>query len=96
MLRRIETAINEKLEFTSCERYWKDSSLFEVSFTSGLNTDDVAHAVFKTLMIAKHISPHWNITTPTKYDDDLWEFTGLSTETKITGVEWIEFFIVNQ
>lgn len=93
LLSRFEEVCETNATLTSCERYWKDSALFDVAFSTSLNMEDISHAVFSTLVIAHKLAYEWQIAGPSNSESEIWEFCGLTTKTKVTGIEWIQFRI---
>jgi len=93
LLSRFEEVCETKATLLSCERYWKDSALYDVVFSTSLNKDDISYAVFSTLLIAHKLAYEWQITGPSDSESGMWEFCGLTTKTKVTGIEWIQFSI---
>ena len=79
----------------SIEKYWKDKSLYIVLFQTQLNADSIKDAVFETLKICGSISSHWNITTPSVYSNNKWEFNGTTNGTSLAGVEFMDFHVSN-
>ncbi len=95
-LTRFNEVCNMNGTLVSCERYWKDSSLFNVVFCTPLNKDDIADAVFAALLIAHKLAYQWEVTGPYISEPGMWEFRGLTTNTKVTGIEWIEFRVESE
>ncbi|MGO4543000.1 hypothetical protein [Paenibacillus sp. 2TAB19] len=93
LLSRFEEITETNATLTSCERYWKDSTLFDVGFSTSINEEDISHTVFLTLVIAQKLAYEWQITGPSNSESGIWEFRGLTTKTKVTGIEWIQFRI---
>lgn len=93
LLSRFEEVCETNAALLSCERYWKDSALYDVGFSTSLNKDDISHAVFSTLVIAHKLAYEWQVTGPSNSESGIWEFSGLTTKTKVTGIEWIQFRI---
>lgn len=93
LLRKFGECCETTAALVSCERYWKDNSLFDMTFTTSLKETDVSIAVFTALLTAHKLADSWNITGPYCSGSGIWEFYGLTTKTKVTGIEWIEFQI---
>ena len=90
LLRKFDELCDTKTSLLSCERYWKDESLFDVSFSSPLKKIDISDAVFTSLVVANKLANSWEIAGP--YISNVkWEFHGLTTKTKVTGIEWVQF-----
>lgn len=91
VLSRFEEVCGTNATLTSCERYWKDSALYDVGFSTSLNKEDISHAVFSTLVIAHKMAYEWQVTGPSNSESGI--FSGLTTKTNVTGIEWIQFRI---
>lgn len=93
LLSRFEEVCETNATLSSCKRYWKDTALYDVCFSSPLNKDDISHAVFSTLLIARKLAYEWQVTGPSNSESGIWEFCGQTIKTKVTGIEWIQFRI---
>jgi hypothetical protein len=93
LLSKFEIICEMDATLSSCERYWKDSAFFDVRFSTSLNKEDISHAVFSTLVIAHKLAYEWQVKGPSNSESGVWEFCGLTTKTKVTGIEWIQFRI---
>ncbi|MGI2294256.1 hypothetical protein [Paenibacillus sp. GXUN7292] len=91
LLAKINELCDVKATLISCERYWKDTSLFDIVFSTPLYKDEIADAVFAALVISHKMAYQWEVTGPYISEQGMWEFRGLTTNTKVTGIEWIEF-----
>ncbi|AZN40057.1 hypothetical protein [Paenibacillus albus] len=91
LLKQLEEICGQPVTLLTCERYWKDSGLFDVSFTTPLNEVTPADAVFQALVTARNLAFDWHVSGPSITGDNQWEFRGLTTKTQITGIEWIQF-----
>ncbi|MDQ0062700.1 hypothetical protein [Paenibacillus harenae] len=96
LLTRFNEVCDMKGTLVSCERYWKDSSLFDVVFSTPLNKDEIADAVFAALVISHKLAYQWEVTGPYISEPGMWGFRGLTTKTKVTGIEWIEFRVESE
>ncbi|SFS76147.1 hypothetical protein [Paenibacillus sp. BC26] len=97
---KLLTKINEVCEMNgtliSCERYWKDSFLFDVVFSTPLNMHKIADAIFAVLTSSHKLAYQWEVTGPYITEPGTWEFRGLTTKTNVTGIEWIEFRVESE
>lgn len=91
LLKKFDECCETKATLLTCERYWKDDSLFNVTFTTPLMETDVSSAVFTVLLTTHKLANAWNVTGPYSHERGMWEFHGLATKTKVPGIEWIEF-----
>ncbi|WP_141504495.1 hypothetical protein [Paenibacillus luteus] len=91
LLARINEICDMKGTLISSERYWKDSSLFDVVFRTPLIKDKIADTVFEALVISNKLAYQWEVTGPYISEPGMWNFHGLTTKTKVTGIEWIQF-----
>lgn len=96
LLTRFNEVCNIKVTLISCERYWKDPTLFDVVFTTPLNKEEITDAVFAALVISNKLAYQWEVTGPYIFEQGIWEFRGLTTKTKVTGMEWIEFTVKSE
>lgn len=93
LIKKFEDVCSTQVTLCKCERYWKDSSLFDVTFTTPLNNSNVSEAVFQTLVTAHSLAYEWGVSGPYTNQENNWMFSGITTKTKVTGIEWIEFSI---
>lgn len=94
-LKRMEETLRTKIVLRLCERYFKDNSLFEIGFTTRIDTQDVREAVFSALCLGQRVLPHWTVTGPMGSDDGgLWELRGHSKD-EATGPVMIDFTLRN-
>lgn len=93
-LQRWEARIGEPVTLVSLERYWKDAGMFVVDFTTPLKCEDPAEAIFRTMLAAARIHPHWQTTGPAEYEGGRWEFSGMSVD-KPRGYELITLELRN-
>jgi hypothetical protein len=93
LLQRFEEVCETKAILSTCERYWKDENLYDVSFSTPLNETDISKAVFAVLLTTHKLAYEWQVTGPYTHANGFWEFHGMTTKTKVTGIEWIEFRI---
>lgn len=91
LLAKFEDVCETKVTQSVFERYWKDSSLYDVGFSTPLNKDEITEAVFSTLVISHKLAYTWEVTGPSISESGIWQFRGLTTNTKVTGIEWIQF-----
>ncbi|SDP24123.1 hypothetical protein SAMN04487897_1544 [Paenibacillus sp. yr247] len=93
LLTKFDDICETKATLLACERYWKDESLYEVSFATALNKEDISDAIFSTLVISHKLAYKWEVNGPSTPGLGVWEFHGLTTKTKVTGIDWIQFRI---
>ncbi len=94
ILRRFGEASGHEMVLESCERYWKDTSLFDVRFFTSLQSNSIADAIFRTLGICEKLIPRWTVSAPSTYSDERWEFNGDSMN-MAQGIVLIYFSIDN-
>ena len=96
LLRRLSKALDKEITILHSEPYWKDSSLFEASFTTPLAAKDVHEAVFGALLSAGQVSYGWSVRCPSEYAGNKWDFAGeTDKKIRIAGVISLEFEIKN-
>ena len=78
----------------SCERYWKDRTLFDVRFSSPLHADGIAQATFETLRLCQTLMGDWTVAGPYDFADGQWEFRG-SSRNVAEGIVLIDFSVDN-
>jgi hypothetical protein len=91
LLARFDDVCETKATLLECDRYWKDTSLYEVSFSTSLNKEDISDAVFSALITSHKLAYNWKVSGPSITETGKWEFRGLTTKTKVTGIDWIQF-----
>ncbi len=95
-MNRIEKALGHKITVDKCERYWKDSSLFWVTFSCELDTNEISNAIFQVLQLNGKIADRWSVSRPDQVDENRWLFSGAaSNSNKIAAIELIEFRLQN-
>jgi hypothetical protein len=92
-LQRWEARVGEPITLVSLQRYWKDAGMFVVDFTTQIGYQP-AEAIFRTMLAASRIQPHWQTTGPSEYEDGRWEFSGMGVD-KARGYELITFEVRN-
>jgi hypothetical protein len=95
VIHRISAVTGYEAEVLKCERYWKDQSLYRISFNFHLIATSIADAIFETLQVCQHMASHWTINTPSEHDDERWEFHGSAHKTSLVSVEMIDFHLSN-
>jgi hypothetical protein len=93
LLSRFTQAIGREITVRECERYWKDPSLFRVTLTSPLSTEELSTAVPETLQVCWRIARRWTLVAPQFYEGGHWEFSGsaISQTISIEGLTDIDF-----
>lgn len=94
ILERFAVDSGHEMVLQECKRYWKDAALFDVRFSTPLNSDRIADAIFRTLCICEKLTPRWTVSAPSGYDNGLWEFRGDSMN-RAEGIELIYFWVDN-
>lgn len=95
MIKKLEKVIEKPITVISSQKYWKDNSLYEVSFTTSLRIDEVEKAIFEALRTYKLLGHDCYIVGPENYEGEKWDFEGICSRTNIPGLEWISFRIQN-
>jgi hypothetical protein len=91
IVKRIEEQLKCHVVIQSYERYWKDETEYEVTFTSPLDISHFPLAIYTSLKIANRLSYSWRVTGPSEYENGQCSFEGISTDTRIPGLNWICF-----
>jgi hypothetical protein len=98
VLRWFEEAAQHDATIVECEQYWKDKSLFRAVVTTPLGIENVAEAVFETLLTCSQIATPRIVNAPQAYTDNRWEFGG-SPDTggviSVVGISAVSFRIRN-
>ncbi len=95
MIKKLEKVIEKPITVISSQKYWKDNSLYEVSFTTPLGIDEVEKAIFEVLRTYKLLGQDCHIVGPEINAGKKWSFEGICSRTNISGLEWISFNIQN-
>lgn len=95
ILRSLEQILNMPITVYSMGPYWRDGSQYEIYFATPYFEGTRPEAVYRCLEIANVLGWEWAVTCPKEWENGLFEFTGITTKTKIPGVNWISFELRN-
>jgi hypothetical protein len=95
IISKIEQTLGHKIDLGTCERYWKDETLYEVDFTIPLNCSNIEQAVFKSLILANKINREWHVIGPYETQTNIWHFEGICSKPNFVGMNWANFIIEN-
>ncbi|MEL6191365.1 MAG: hypothetical protein AAFR66_04915 [Bacteroidota bacterium] len=81
-------------ELTSSQLYWKDSSLFEITFKQSLKEKEPSKLMIEIFETASLISNSWLIDLPSSFKSEEFDLSGIVSEgIKITGLTWVSFML---
>lgn len=92
-MQRLQEVIRLPIQIGKVSPYWRDSSLYEVLFTTPYFETTRANAVYQSLLIADTIAWEWQIRSPKMLEGEF-DFGGISTKTKIIGLTWVSFDLI--
>lgn len=95
MIKKLEKLMSEDITVISNEKYWKDTSLYEVNFTTPLAIDNIEKTIFKVLRLSSFIGYNCTVIGPNSFDNETWSFQGIISKTTVPGLEWIHFELEN-
>ena len=98
---RVQKLLGGKLEMISCERYWKDESLWRCEAKCGLASTSVNEQIGECLLLANNLAIGWRVLGPAlEPDGRLGQFTGIfdvrRDHTSLSSLTWAEFGVVAQ
>lgn len=92
-LQSLEDIMQVPLQVHKMSQYWRDSSLYEILFTTPYFESDRPNAVYQSLIIANTLAWEWQVRSPGEWDGEF-DFGAITTKTKVTGVTWASFDLV--
>lgn len=76
------------------EQYWKDDKLYSIEVKQLINVETSQLFVFELLSKLSLISRTWSINIPANYDNENFNFSGLTNDgICLSGIHWISFSI---
>jgi hypothetical protein len=95
-LQRTEELLNQKLEVSKCERYWKIPELWTCETSIEFNASSVAEQIAGALLRANRLANGWYVMGPFfRPDGGLERFTGIfkrqEQAARIESLAWAEF-----
>lgn len=83
ILARFREVFGRPVSVQSFERNVDDNSLFRVDLITPLETDNIEHAVFKSLEVCATFARSWLIVGPDKVNGGNWEFSGWARDAQL-------------
>jgi hypothetical protein len=68
--------------------------MFVVQFTTPLDCEEPAAAIFRAMCAASRIHPRWQSTGPSEHEGGRWELSGMTRDDP-QGYELIQFWVRN-
>ena len=95
-LQRTEELLNQKLEVSKCERYWKIPELWTCNASIEFEAPSVAEQITGVLLRANRLANGWYVLGPfLRPDGSLESFTGIfkrdAQAARIQSLEWAQF-----
>jgi hypothetical protein len=59
LILRLQETLAVPLELGAVEKYWKDTSLYRCTFTTEVEAEDRATAIYAVLRTARRLAPGW-------------------------------------
>ncbi len=79
-----------------CKPSLKERTLIEATFATQYQVEmEIERAVFDVLQRVNSLSYSWSVHSPTNISNEeiVWAFEGHCNNSKITGIEWIQFIL---
>jgi hypothetical protein len=98
---RAEELLGRKLTLNSCERYWKDESLWRCEATCELTATSPKEQIGECLLLAHNLAIGWSVLGPTlKPDGQLGDFSGVfdvgRDKTSLSSLTWADFGVIDK
>jgi hypothetical protein len=94
-----QNLLGRKLDLITCERYWKDESLWRCEAKSELTSNSVNEQIGECLLLANNLATGWRVLGPAlEPDGRLGQFSGIfdvrHDHTSLSSLTWAEFGVI--
>ncbi|WP_081605026.1 hypothetical protein [Leptospira alstonii] len=93
ILSKMEETFDRTILTSTCEKYWKDETLYEANFRISLDSKNITNTVFQSLLLSQKLGRNWCVLGPIETLPNKWSFEGICNQPNFLSLNWARFEI---